>query len=215
MVLKLISLRILKLKHANIWILDFFSLCVSFLKKIYVDWGRLSTNTINNDFFHTDGRWTCVVSPFSRVLLFATLQDVAHWAPLSMGSSRQEYWSGLPCSPPGDLPDPGMEPTSSESPALAGGFREACGWWEGGSIPSPLKLGWPCGSDIPGLLSWGFKQPGSFCCPETLNHPCKSDCSPERKVPSAPGLFQLQCLKGPAPKWGFHDLFSLSAASRL
>ena len=39
-----------------------------------------------------------------------------------MGSSRQEYWSGLPCSPPGDLPDPGMEPTSSESPALAGGF---------------------------------------------------------------------------------------------
>jgi len=39
-----------------------------------------------------------------------------------MGFSRQEYWSGLPCSPPGDLPDPGIEPTSLMSPALAGGF---------------------------------------------------------------------------------------------
>ena len=34
---------------------------------------------------------------------------VAHQAPLSMGFSRQEYWSGLPCPPPGDLPDPGIE----------------------------------------------------------------------------------------------------------
>ena len=41
---------------------------------------------------------------------------------LSMGSSRQEYWSGLPCPPPGDLPDPGIELTSLMSPALAGGF---------------------------------------------------------------------------------------------
>ena len=44
---------------------------------------------------------------------------VAHQAPLSMGFSRQEYWSGLPCPPPGDLPDPGIEPAS---PSLAGGF---------------------------------------------------------------------------------------------
>ena len=43
-------------------------------------------------------------------------------APLSMGFSRQEYWSGLPCPPAGDLPDPGIEPKSLESPALAGGF---------------------------------------------------------------------------------------------
>ena len=40
---------------------------------------------------------------------------VAHQAPLSMGFSRQEYWSGLPCPPPGDLPDPGIKP---RSPAL-------------------------------------------------------------------------------------------------
>ena len=39
-----------------------------------------------------------------------TLWTVAHQAPLSMGFSRQEYWSGLPCPPPGDLPIPGIEP---------------------------------------------------------------------------------------------------------
>ena len=43
-------------------------------------------------------------------------------APLSMGFSRQEYWSGLPCPPPGALPGPGMESMSLMSPALAGGF---------------------------------------------------------------------------------------------
>ena len=45
-----------------------------------------------------------------------------HQAPLSLGFSRQEYWSVLPFLPPGDLPYPGMEPASLESPALAGGF---------------------------------------------------------------------------------------------
>ena len=49
----------------------------------------------------------------------ATPWNVAHQAPLSMGFSRQEQWSGLPCTPPGDLPVPGMEPTS---PVLAGRF---------------------------------------------------------------------------------------------
>ena len=43
---------------------------------------------------------------------------VALQAPLSMGFTRQEYWSGLPCSPPGALPDPGIEPSSFTSPAL-------------------------------------------------------------------------------------------------
>jgi len=46
----------------------------------------------------------------------------AHQAPLSMGFSRQEYWSGLPCPPPGEFPDTGIKPTSSVSPTLAGGF---------------------------------------------------------------------------------------------
>ena len=55
----------------------------------------------------------------SRVWLFAAPWTVAHLASLSMGFSRQEYWSGLPCPSPGDLPDPGIEPRSPESPALA------------------------------------------------------------------------------------------------
>ena len=47
---------------------------------------------------------------------------IAHQAPLSMGFPRQEYWSGLPFPPPGDLPDSGTEPVSPASPALTGGF---------------------------------------------------------------------------------------------
>ena len=61
----------------------------------------------------------CVLSCFSRVQLFATLWAVALLAPLSMGFSRQEYWSGLPCPPPGDLPNPGTKPASLMSPAVA------------------------------------------------------------------------------------------------
>ena len=51
-----------------------------------------------------------------------TLWTVAHQAPLSMGFARREYWSGLPFPPLGHLPDPGIEPESPVSPALAGGF---------------------------------------------------------------------------------------------
>ena len=63
-----------------------------------------------------------MLSHFSRVRLFATLWTVAYQAPLSIGFSRQEYWSGLPCPAPGDLPDPGIKPVSLTSPALLGRF---------------------------------------------------------------------------------------------
>ena len=53
-----------------------------------------------------------MISRFSLVWLFVTLWTVARQAPLSMGFSRQEYWSGLPCCPPGDLPNPGIKPRS-------------------------------------------------------------------------------------------------------
>ena len=53
-----------------------------------------------------------LVRCFSRVLLCEILWTVGHQAPLSMGFSRQEYWSGLPCPPPGDLPNSGIEPRS-------------------------------------------------------------------------------------------------------
>ena len=52
---------------------------------------------------------------------FVTPWTIARQAPLSMGFSRQEYWSGLPWPPPGDRPHPGMEPASLRSPAVAGG----------------------------------------------------------------------------------------------
>ena len=68
--------------------------------------------------------FTCpvCVCALSGVQLFVTLWTVALQAPLSMEFSRQEYWSGLPFPPAGDLPDPGVEPRSLVSPALAGGF---------------------------------------------------------------------------------------------
>ena len=71
-----------------------------------------------------------MLSCFDHVLLFVTPWTVACQPPLSMGCSRQEYWSGLPCPPPGDLPDPEMEPTSLMSPALAGRFFTTSATWE-------------------------------------------------------------------------------------
>ena len=62
----------------------------------------------------------------SCVQLFATLWTVTHQAPLSMGFSRQKYWSILPFPPPGDLPDSGIKPTSPTSPALH---------WQADSLP--------------------------------------------------------------------------------
>ena len=57
----------------------------------------------------------CCAQSLSRVRLFVTPWTVAHQAPLSLGFSRQEYWSGFQCLPPGELPNPGIEP---RSPAL-------------------------------------------------------------------------------------------------
>ena len=88
-----------------------------------------------------------VLSHFNHVRLFATLWTVAHQAPLSMGFSRQEYWSGLPCPPPGDLPNPGMEPSSLMSPALAARFLTTSTTWKahrlchsskGGALPPSI-----------------------------------------------------------------------------
>ena len=64
----------------------------------------------------------CTLSRFGHVWLFVMLWTVAHQASLSMGFYRQEYWSGLPCPPPGDLPDSGTGPVSLTSPVLAGVF---------------------------------------------------------------------------------------------
>ena len=59
-----------------------------------------------------------VCAKLLHIQLFATPWTVAHQSPLSMGFSRQEYWSGLPFPAPGNLPNPGIEPASVASPAL-------------------------------------------------------------------------------------------------
>ena len=84
------------------------------------------------------------VKSLSRVLLFVTPWTVAYQAPLSMGFSRQEYWSGLPFPSPGDLPNPGIKPVS---PAL-----------QTDALPSE-PLGKPYGRDY-------FKPPifNAACC---------------------------------------------------
>ena len=66
-----------------------------------------------------------MLSRFSCVRLFVTCQ-----APLSMGFSKQEHWIGLPFPSPRDLPDPGIEPESLMSPALAAGFFTTSATWE-------------------------------------------------------------------------------------
>ena len=95
--------------------------------QLHIQWGQV-------------GRWksdmmvffTCI-SCFSRIRLFVTPWTVARQAPLSMGFSRQEYWSRFP-SPgdpsPGDLPDPGIKPMSLMSPALSGRFFTTSTPWE-------------------------------------------------------------------------------------
>ena len=85
------------------------------------------------EYYLSLGDGVYVLSRFSHVLLFVTLWTVARQAPLSMGFSRQESWSGLTCPPPGDLPDPGVKLTSLMSSVL-----------EGSSLPL-MPLGKPLG----------------------------------------------------------------------
>ena len=87
-----------------------------------------------------------VLSRFSHVWLFATLWTIACHAPLSIGFSRQAYWSGLPIPPPGDLPDPWIKPASPVVLALQAdslplnhrgsvyGFRQMYIYWHVSTI---------------------------------------------------------------------------------
>ena len=78
--------------------------------------------------------YVCARACAKSLQWFLTLCNHMHYsrqAPLSMGFSRQEYWSWLPCPPPGDLPNPGVEPSSLMSPALASRFFTTSATWEG------------------------------------------------------------------------------------
>ena len=72
----------------------------------------------------------CLLSHISRAQLFRTLWTIARQAPLSMGSSWPEYWSGLLCPPGGALPDPEIEPVFLKPPTLAGRFFITSTTWE-------------------------------------------------------------------------------------
>ena len=85
----------------------------------------------------------CWVQLLSCIWFFRIPRSVAHQTPLSMGFVWQEYWSGLPFPPPGDLPHPGVDPESLVSPALAGGFFTTGTTWEA-----------PCNSGHPVNVDW-------------------------------------------------------------
>ena len=82
--------------------------------------------------------YLCVLSCFSHVQLFVSLWAVAHQGPLSMGSPRQEYWSGLPFPSPGDLSNPGIKLLS---PAWRqGGFFTTSATWEAHLHPQVILM---------------------------------------------------------------------------
>ena len=84
--------------------------------------------------FSTNGAgtvgWVCVHSVAQSCPTLCDPVDCSRQAPLSMGFSRQEHWSGLLVPPTGDLPDPGIEPESLMPPASAGGFFTTGATWE-------------------------------------------------------------------------------------
>ena len=117
-----------------------------------------TTEQLTQAYHHV--RLLLLLSRFSNVWFCVTLWTSAHQASLSMGFSRQEYWSRLPCPPPGDLPDPGIEPASPLSPALAGGFFTPHAAWE-----ALTRSGWPKPRGCVlmkrgtfGLTHWGDKE---------------------------------------------------------
>ena len=92
-------------------------------------------------------RLKCMLSHFSPVQLFATPWTVGCQASLSLWFSRQEYWSGLPCPPPGDLPDPGS------NPLLLHLLH-----WQAGSLPLAPPWKWASETDT----SYEFWKSDSF-----------------------------------------------------
>ena len=107
------------------------------------------------------------------VQLSATPETVARQAPLSMEFSQHEYWSGLPFPTPGDLPDPGIKPTSLMSPALAGKFYTTEP--PGKPFPSPGDLPHP-GIEPTSLMSpalaGGFFASSASCRIQTQPQNC-------------------------------------------
>ena len=124
----------------------------------------------------------CVLSRFSSVQLFVIPWTVAHQAPLSMGFSRQEYWGGLPCSPRGDLPSPGIEPETPMTPAL-----------QVDSLPIE-----PPEKPQSAFLLWKLKQSAAAAVAAKSLQLCPTLCDPVDGSPPGspvPGILQARTLE--------------------
>ena len=107
--------------HARWWAWQNMHYLITYKVEQYCDCSTKTLSTIPDNQF---------AKLLSRVWLFATPWTIVRQAPLSMGFSRQEYWSGLPCPPLGDLPDPGIKPVSLLTPTLADRFFTTSATWE-------------------------------------------------------------------------------------
>ena len=127
-----------------------------------------------------------------------TLRTVVPQAPLSMEFFRQEYWSGLPFPPPGDLPDPGIKPMSLRSVELAGGFFTTNATWE--ARQAPLSMGFSRQEHWSGLacpLPGDLPNPGIKPRSPTL----QADSLPSEPLgkPKNTGVGSLSLLQGNFP----------------
>ena len=114
----------------------------------------------------------CVLSHFSCVHLFVTLWTAAHQAPLSMRFFRQDYWSGLPFPTPGDLPNPGMEPTNilKRERELSWSQTEHRNWWRSSRVDF-LSQFWLF-SDSGRTSSWATKGSNWIIFPQRVGSLC-------------------------------------------
>ena len=138
----------------------------------------------------------CMLSCFSCVQLFGTLCAIASQTPLSKGFSRQEYWSGLPSPPPGDLPKPGIKPVFPTSPALAGGFFITSTTWE-----APLTHIYDC------ISSLTFSSVQCRC--SVVSHSLRPHGLPHTRLPCpppTPGVYSNAC----PLSWWCHPTISAS-----
>ena len=111
------------------WNSSFSALCMMHALCIYVFSEILLSKVLTTNSLSSFA-CACMLSRLSRIRLFVTPWTLTCQAPLSMGFSRQEYWSGLLWPPSGDLSDSGSEPVSPTSPALAGEFFTSWATWE-------------------------------------------------------------------------------------
>ena len=149
-----------------------------------------------------------MLSRFSCVQLFLTPWTVAHQAPLSVGFSRQEYWSELPCPPPGDLPHPGIKPASLMSPALADWFFTTSATWEAlENVKVKVSVCDPMDCSLPGSLVRGILQATIL---ELGCHSFSGGNLPIQGLnpsllPCQQILYQLSHQGGPSDKLSFKD----------